>query len=76
MKRFDLRHLKNDFYDRMGEIIDSELQNGEVGIFIFEVGDFSNVPKSAEFIKSRGDELMNSIRFNQVDWTLVVKKRK
>ncbi|PAF44280.1 NADH-ubiquinone oxidoreductase subunit E family protein [Helicobacter sp. 11S02596-1] len=75
MKRFDLRHLKNDFITRLGELIDSELQNGEVGIFIFEVGDFSNVPKSATFIKERGDELLNSIRFNQVDWTLVVKKR-
>ncbi|PAF50674.1 NADH-ubiquinone oxidoreductase subunit E family protein [Helicobacter sp. 13S00477-4] len=75
MKRFDLRHLKNEFYNRMGEIIDSNLENGEVGIFIFELGDFENVKKSAEFIKNRGDELMNSIRFNQVDWILVVKKR-
>ncbi|PAF47339.1 hypothetical protein BKH46_04450 [Helicobacter sp. 12S02634-8] len=75
MKRFDLRHLKSDFYTRMGEIIDTDLQNGEVGIFLFEVGAFENIPKSAEFIKNRGDELMNSIRFNQVDWTLVVKKR-
>lgn len=75
MKRFDLRHLKNDFYTRMGELIDNELRNGEVGIFMFELGDFENVSKSSEFIKNRGDELMNSIRFNQVDWTLVVKKR-
>ncbi|MDO7253707.1 NADH-ubiquinone oxidoreductase subunit E family protein [Helicobacter cappadocius] len=75
MKRFDLRHLKNDFYNRMGELIDSELTNEEVGIFLFEIGDFENIPKSADFIKNRGDILMNSIRFNQVDWTLVVKKR-
>ena len=76
MKRFDLRYLKNDFFKRMGEIIDSELQGGEVGIFLFEAGDFQNIPKSAEFIKNRGDELMNSLRFNQVDWTIAVKKRK
>lgn len=75
MKRFDLRHLKNNFYDRMGELIDKQLTNEEVGIFLFELGDFDNVAKSADFIKNRGDELMNSIRFNQVDWTLVVKKR-
>ncbi|PAF53862.1 hypothetical protein BKH42_03780 [Helicobacter sp. 13S00482-2] len=75
MKRFDLRHLKNDFYDRMGELIDSELTDGEVGIFLFEIGDFENISKSAEFIKNRGDDLMNSIRFNHVDWTLVVKKK-
>lgn len=75
MKRFDLRHLKNDFYDRMGQLIDTELCNGEVGIFVFEVGNFENVNKSAEFIKNRGDTLMNSVRFNQVDWTLVVKKK-
>lgn len=75
MKRFDLRHLKNNFYNRMGELIDDQLTNEEVGIFLFELGDFDNVTKSADFIKNRGDELMNSIRFNQVDWTLVVKKR-
>lgn len=75
MKRFDLRHLKNNFYNRMGELIDDQLTNEEVGIFLFELGDFDNVAKSADFIKNRGDELMNSIRFNQVDWTLVVKKR-
>ncbi|PAF42199.1 NADH-ubiquinone oxidoreductase subunit E family protein [Helicobacter sp. 11S03491-1] len=74
MKRFDLRNLKDDFYKRLGELIDEELQNEEVGIFIFELGNFENVQKSADFIKNRGDELMNSIRFNQVDWTLVVKK--
>lgn len=75
MKRFDLRHLKNNFCPRMGELIDEQLIGGEVGIFLFELGDFDNVGKSADFIKNRGDELMNSIRFNQVDWTLVVKKK-
>ena len=74
MKRYDLRHLQNDFYDRMGELIDSELKDGEVGIFLFEVGDFSSIQKSADFIRDRGDELMNSLKFNEVDWTLVMKK--
>ena len=74
MKRYDLRHLKDDFYDRMVELIDKGLQVGEVGIFMFEVGDFSSIQKSADVIKETGHELMNSLKFNEVDWTVVVKK--
>ena len=40
MQRYDLRHLKDDFYDRMVELIDKGIKVGEVGIFLFEVGDF------------------------------------
>ena len=74
MKRYDLRHLKDDFYDRMVELIDQGLKVGEVGIFLFEVGDFSSIQKSADVIKETGHELMNSLKFNEVDWTVVVKK--
>ena len=74
MKRYDLRHLGDDFYDRMGELLESGLSVGEVGIFMFEIGDYSHIQKSADFIKETGHELMNSIKFNEVDWTLVVKK--
>lgn len=74
MKRFDLRHLHNDFCTRMGELIDTELAQGEVGIFLFEVDDFSNVAKSAEFVSNMGYEVVNSVRFNHRDWTLVVRK--
>ena len=74
MKRYDLRHLNENFYDRMGELIDSGLKAGEVGIFLFEVGDFSHIQKSADFIKETGHQLMNSLKFNEVDWTIVVKK--
>jgi len=74
MKRYDLRHLKDDFYDRMLELIDQGLQVGEVGIFLFEVGDFSSIQKSADVIKESGHDLMNSLKFNEVDWTIVVKK--
>ena len=74
MKRYDLRHLKDDFYDRMVELIDQGLTVGEVGIFLFEVGDFSCIQKSADVIKATGHELMNSLKFNEVDWTIVVKK--
>jgi NADH-quinone oxidoreductase subunit E len=75
MKRYDLRHLKDNFYDRMVELIKSDLKVDEVGIFLFEVGDFSPVQKSADVIKEQGHELMNSLKFNEVDWTVVVKKK-
>ena len=74
MKRYDLRHLHEDFYDRMVELIDKGLKVDEVGIFLFEVGDFSSIQKSADVINQTGHELMNSLKFNEVDWTVVVKK--
>lgn len=74
MKRYDLRHLKGDFYDRMGSILKSEAQSGEVIIFLFEIGDFSPIQKSADLVKELGCELMNSLKFNEADWTIVVKK--
>lgn len=74
MKRYDLRHLKDDFYGRMIELIDQGIKVGEVAIFLFEVGDFSPVQKSADVIKKSGNDLMNSLKFNEVDWTIVVKK--
>ena len=74
MKRYDLRHLHDDFYDRMVELVDQGLKVDEVGIFLFEVGDFSSIQKSADVIKETGHDLMNSLKFNEVDWTVVVKK--
>ena len=74
MKRYDLRHLKDDFYDRMVELIDKGIRVGEVGIFLFEVGDFSSIQKSADVVRATGHDLMNSLKFNEVDWTVVVKK--
>jgi NADH-quinone oxidoreductase subunit E len=75
MQRYDLRHLGDDFYGRMLEIID-ETSLGEVSIFMFEIGDFSPVQKSANVIKEAGWTLMNSLKFNEADWTIVVKKVK
>ena len=74
MKRYDLRHLKNDFYGRMEELINKGIKVDEVGIFLFEVGDFSHIQKSADFVRDLGHDLMNSMKFNEVDWTIVVKK--
>ncbi|MDD2265584.1 NADH-ubiquinone oxidoreductase subunit E family protein [Sulfuricurvum sp.] len=74
MKRYDLRHLKENFYDRMSDIIKQEPANGEVLIFLFEIGDFTPIQKSADLVKELGCELMNSLKFNEADWTIVVKK--
>ncbi len=74
MQRYDLRHLKDDFYDRMLEIIDDSIP-GEVSIIMFEIGDFSPVQKAADLVRDAGHELLNSLKFNEVDWTLIVKRR-
>ncbi len=74
MKRYDLRHLKENFYDRMKEILESEATSEEVLIFLFEIGDFTPIQGSADIVKEAGYELMNSLKFNEVDWTIVVKK--
>ena len=71
-----VRKYKENFLDRLGEIIDSQLDDEEIAIFMFEIGDFDNVYKSAELVKQKNAKLMNSLRFNEMDWTLVVKKTK
>jgi NADH-quinone oxidoreductase subunit E len=75
MQRYDLRHLKADFYDRMLEVMEKEAIQEEVVIFMFEIGDFSPIQKSADLIKEAGYTLMNSLKYNEVDWMIVVKKR-
>jgi len=74
MKRYDLRHLQADFVGRMKEIATNEITAGEVIIFLFEIGDFSGIQRSADMMKECGCELLNSLKFNEVDWTIVVKK--
>ena len=73
MLRYDLRHLHNEFDGRMMEIMQTA-PAGEVIIFLFEVGDFSPVQRSADRMKEQGYELLNSLKFNEVDWTIVVRK--
>jgi len=73
MKRYDLRHLKAEFEPRMKEIL-GEHKAGEVAIFLFEIGDFTSVQKSADLVKECGYELLNSLKFNEVDWTVVTKR--
>ncbi len=74
MQRFDLRHLKGDFYGRMAEIMERKVSHDEVAIFLFEIGNFESVSKSANLIRDKGYTLMNSLKYNEVDWTIVVKK--
>ena len=74
MKRFDLRPLKEDFYDRMLELLDKDIKNDENAIFLFEIGDFSPIQKVSDLMKENKYTLMNSLKFNEVDWTVVIKK--
>jgi NADH-quinone oxidoreductase subunit E len=76
MKRFDLRDLKHDFLPRMVQLMEREIDAGENGIFLFEIGNFSGVQESADCVKENNWTLMNSIKFNEVDWTIVIKKEK
>ena len=76
MKRFDLRYLKDDFYTRMLELLDKQIAPEETAIILFEIGDFSHIQKSADVVYEAGYTLMNSLKFNEVDWTIVVKKIK
>ncbi|MGB5964837.1 MAG: NADH-ubiquinone oxidoreductase subunit E family protein [Sulfurimonadaceae bacterium] len=74
MKRYDLRHLKDEFEPRMKEILVDKHPAGEVAIFLFEIGDFTPIQRSADLVKECGLELANSLKFNEADWTIVVKK--
>jgi NADH-quinone oxidoreductase subunit E len=76
MVRYDLRHLHDDFYDRMMELLETETKAGEVAIFLFEIGDFSPIQKTADMVKEAGHELLNSLKFNEVDWTITVRRKK
>jgi len=76
MERYDLRKLKDDkLTERMVEVMETIAKPGEVMIFMFEVGDFSPVHTTMDVMKKEGHEIMNSIKFNEVDWTLVVKRK-
>ncbi|QOG12202.1 NADH-ubiquinone oxidoreductase subunit E family protein [Arcobacter sp. FWKO B] len=74
MKRYDLRPLKDNFYNRMFDLIKNDIDEGENAIFLFEIGDFSPIQKVADMVKENNYTLMNSLKFNEVDWTVVIKK--
>ena len=74
MKRYDLRNHKDKFLPVMEKVMNEEIQDGENAIFIFEIGDFSAIQESADCVEKNKWILMNSLKFNEVDWTIVVKK--
>lgn len=76
MKRYDLRPLKDNFYDRVLELMKNDIKENENAIFLFEMGDFSPIQKISDLIRENDYTLMNSLKFNEVDWTIVVKKAK
>ncbi|MBR8462318.1 hypothetical protein KDD93_01390 [Campylobacter sp. faydin G-24] len=73
MRRVDLRHLKGEFLVKMKQEID-RTHRDEVVVFLFEIGDFSAVESAINLVKESECELMNSLKFNQVDWTIIIKK--
>ena len=75
MRRYDLRHLADNFEQRMNELCE-DLPYGEVSIFLFAVRDFSNVQQAIDCILNRGYDLLTSLRFNEVEWSIVVKMNK
>lgn len=73
MRRVDLRHLGREFLGSLDEHM-QKASSGEVLIFLFEVGDFTMVEEALKHSSQMGYELMNSLKFNQSDWTIVLKK--
>jgi len=74
VKRYDLRKHKENFIPRLLELMDKEIEEGENGIFIFEIGDFSSIQKVADIVKENNWILINSLKYNEVDWTVIIKK--
>ena len=74
MRRVDLRKSKDLFEDLA--LLIQEAKQGEVLIVLFEIGDFSSVERSFAFVKEQNCELLNSLKFNEVDWSIVIKKVK
>lgn len=73
MQRYDLRHLKDNFQPRMLEII-SESKIDEIIIFLFETIEEESLQQLMRTITDLNSDVLNSLRFNEVDWTLIVKK--
>lgn len=74
MKRYDLRPLKGDFTTRLVELMNNDIAQDKNGIFLFEIGNFSAIQNVADIVKENSWTLMNSLKFNEVDWTVVIKK--
>lgn len=76
MKRYDLRDLKSSFFDRLVQLMSSDVKDNHSAIFIFEIGDFSAISEVANIVRQNSWTLMNSLKYNESDWTVVIKKAK
>ena len=72
----EMRDFHKGFVKAIKEVnyISFGSHEGENAIFLFEIGDFSPIQKVADMVKENNYTLMNSLKFNEVDWTVVIKK--
>jgi NADH-quinone oxidoreductase subunit E len=74
MRRYDLRDYKDNFKTRLLEILD-EGEKSEVLIFIFESVSDEQLKDTVSAIREKSGEVLNSLRFNEVDWTIVARAK-
>jgi NADH-quinone oxidoreductase subunit E len=74
MKRYDLREYKSVFKARLLEIL-NDSEEKEVLIFIFESISNESLKDLIDAIKEKEGDVLNSLRFNEVDWTIVVRAK-
>jgi NADH-quinone oxidoreductase subunit E len=74
MKRYDLRGYKSGFEARLLEIF-KELQKDKAAIFLFETPNDDTLRNVIGKIREYEGDVLNSLRFNEVDWTLVVRAK-
>ncbi|MDR1460262.1 MAG: NADH-ubiquinone oxidoreductase subunit E family protein [Campylobacteraceae bacterium] len=74
MRRYDLRGCENNLKIRLLEILNEGTKN-EVLIFIFESVSDEQLRDIINAIREKNGEVLNSLRFNEVDWTIVVRAK-
>ncbi|MDR3177564.1 MAG: NADH-ubiquinone oxidoreductase subunit E family protein [Campylobacteraceae bacterium] len=74
MKRYDLRGYKSNFKNRALEIL-GESEDREVLIFIFEGVSNEQLKDVINAFREKKAEVLNSLKFNEVDWTIVARAK-
>ena len=74
MRRYDLRGYKSGFEAKLLEIV-KELQKEEAAIFLFETPNDDTLKRVIGKIREYKGDVLNSLKFNEVDWTLVVRAK-
>ncbi|MDR0407322.1 MAG: NADH-ubiquinone oxidoreductase subunit E family protein [Campylobacteraceae bacterium] len=72
MRRYDLRGCEQDFKTRLLEVLSKGLDK-EVLIFIFESVPDNRLREIINAIREKNGEVLNSLKFNELDWTIVVR---